>query len=712
MEFLSFNSRIRSRFVIIASLIFCMSFPAHAATSFSFVDFSIAFVLGLSLPVILISALVRHWVPNPWWYLAGLVMSTLGCLYALAYLTAYQAPTLLSFSIASICFIYLWYFSATAMAYIDRESEYFSHFKLGQVALATVSAAYIAVIWLFPDLDAYVGWLAFGGLVLFVAAVHITMMAKIFPSQVVRLVIQFLSIGAFIGVMFFYLHAQAELVWLVSTFVTSFVIAMINGNWGLIQRTYQILIDKQEVQDNQLTAEQIFSVTHDPATNLPSFQQAIMRYEQLVKQDKHRSYAVIVVRPKNFDYVNRILGHQNSDILLLQLAYCLKREISEEEYLMNFDFADLNARLARLPSLHFMLAIDLNKIDHQPHIVIDEICKRLAKAVPPAMSFKSFSLSFELAFGVAYTGKHGQTFPEVISSAVDASVEAQKRHKQWVLFDDQVALYTEQHLHKMEQLKQDIASDSLIWQLSPQIDFTNYQVKGFTMQVKWRFGGELLELEDFLEIAEQSGEVYSLSKQMIKNAFKVLYELKKLNVYQPIGIRLSSKDLLEPDLADYIEQQIETYSISAKYLMIQMSEPVMQTACERAKSLIDQLKVLEVGICISEFDGSYESLRYIRKLSVDRLNISCKLLCDADADSAEKAIVNSLVSLARTMKLAFCGTHIASKSAKDIFQLMGGQLAEGDGVASAFSVSEVESWLDSWFKQHPSAHTRDSSLDI
>ncbi|MCH2055482.1 MAG: EAL domain-containing protein [Thalassotalea sp.] len=327
-------------------------------------------------------------------------------------------------------------------------------------------------------------------------------------------------------------------------------------------------------------------------------------------------------------------------------------------------------------------------------------------AIPAAMSFKSFSLRFELVLGIATTLEHGQSITEVISHAGDAAIEAEKRQLLWLEFNDEVARYTEQQLHRMERLKQDIANDNLKWQLAPQIDTTNKSVVGFSTQVRWQYSGEQLELAEFIDVAEQSGELYSLTKCMIVNAFKSLFELKKLGVFQPVGVRLNSTDLLEPDLGDFIEEQIQSYGISARYLMVQMSEPIVQMACERARTLIDQLKALEVPICISDFDGSYESLRYIRKLSVDQLNISCQLLASEEDAGAEKAIVNSLVSLARTMKLSFIGTQVNDISSLDAFKTMGGHVAEGTAIAPSISMSELEVWVANWYKQYPDAKGR------
>lgn len=677
--------------------------------SFTLMDFQFAFVLGLSLPALLLVLLVRRLIPNPWWYLTGIMLSALGFIYSLNNLTNAQTSALLSFAVANLTLVYLWSFASSYMQCGEHKNDYFAHVKRAEKLLFTISMLYIGVIWFTPSLDADIGWLTFAAFVLFSGAAHIALMAKMAPQQVTRLVGQWLLVGLFCGALFFYLHEQVELSWLAASFVLSLCGALINAHWALVQRLYHLMGDQEETNAKQLTNDQVFSFTHDPATNLPSYQQAISRFEQLSVQNQLTDFAIIVVKPKNFAHVNRVLGHQNSDLLLLQLAYCLKREVADLSYLMNFDFTDLSAKLARLPSLHFMLAVDLNKIEYSKTIVVEELCRRLAAAVPPAMSFKSFSLRFELACGVAYTNEHGQTLAEVIAHAGDAVMEAQRRNELWLEFDAQVALHSDQQLRRMECFTQDIQQGKVQCLLQPQIDLTTYQIRGFSQIATWQFNGKQLTLADIINVAEQSGEIFTLSKQMIVHAFKALLELKKLNIEQPIGIPVLSEKLLEPDLAEFIEQQMAAYNISAKYLVIQMSEPVMQAACDRAKQLIDQLKTLEVKICIADFNGSYESLRYIRKLSVDQVNISCQPLCLAEAGSAEKAIVNSLVSLARTMKLSFVGSQVNSKQGLEHYRAMGGQTVEGDAISPAIELAGIASWAETWFKRYPTAHTRNNA---
>jgi len=454
--------------------------------------------------------------------------------------------------------------------------------------------------------------------------------------------------------------------------------------------------------EHNITKEELFNYTHDLATNLPTAQHALKQFERALKSTKKKSMAAVVFKPINFQQVNTVLGHHNSDILLLQLAFCLQKSVANNKSLLSFDQKPEVVRLARLQGLDFLVVYDLSSTNHDAKSVLDHLCQQLTKAVPEAMSFKSFSLNFELAFGIGISGEHGNSVNEVVAHATDALLKGEANKQMIQYFDNSAILYTEQQLLLMDRLREDILAEKLYWYLQPQINIDDKSIVGFELKVRWNSGdAKPLELPDFIELAEHSGEVYLLTKQMIIQTFKTLFKLNKLGVQQRVSVSLSSKNLLEPDLVDFIEQQMKNYNIAGKYLMIELSEQVMLSAGQKAKKTIDQLKSLEVAIAIANFSGSYESLRYLRKMAVHQVKINCQQLVSNEDNRAEKAIVNALITLAGSMKLPLIGTNIDRHETFTRYKAMGGSLVQGGIIHRGFVLDEMEIWLKRWFAEHP-----------
>lgn len=471
--------------------------------------------------------------------------------------------------------------------------------------------------------------------------------------------------------------------------------------WLLTQKLFISASSHNKAE--MMSVEDIFSFTHDPVTHLPTTQQVIKVFESALKSSPGKRYAAVVFKPINFHQVNSLLGYHNSDLLLLQLAYCLQKKITNNINLLNFGFNVEPVRIARLQSLQFLVVYDLTDNRFDDKTMLNELCQQLSDTVPEAMSFKSFSLNFELAFGIAITGDNGNGVDEVIAHAGDALLEGLKSEQLVSYFDNSSILFAQSQLARMEALRKDIQDEKLFCYLKPQVNVTNNHIVGFQLRVHWYEEGinKPHELADFSTLAEHSGELYYLTKYMFNVAFSTLSTLHGIGVYQRISVVLSNESLFEVDLVDFIELQLNKLNMSGRYLMIELSEQIMLNASKRVKNIIDQLKSLDINISITDFSGSYESLRYVRKTAIHQLKIDCHLLTNDSANRVDKAITNSLVTLTRSMKIPLIGTNIDRHEASEAYRAMGGELIEGDIIHTGVVPEEVEIWLEKWYLQHP-----------
>ncbi|AOW76935.1 hypothetical protein A3Q34_08735 [Colwellia sp. PAMC 20917] len=678
--------------MVVLSL-FLFSSTAQAA-SFSFTEFNIAFVLGLMFPVILIIALVKPLKNIRLRYPLLISLSVLLMLYALAYPKSHQSELILSSAMIFSSVLFFWLRSTYSQS--AEKVNYVINFIVVATALSFVFS-----LWFLPNIDGYLAWLAASLLVLACAGVAVLSSKKIKEPSNVRLTAQWCIHLCFVVILFAWLNAFISLVWLVSAIVISYLAALVNGCWYLVQAIRVELNNSDDISKKILTAYSL-----DPATNLPCYQQALEKLDHVIKQQPKRRLVSIVFKPVNFQAVNTVLGHHNSDILLLQLAYCLQKKVAENILLVNFSDEQTPIKIARLQGLHFLVVLDLSTDNYPDHTKVDQLCRELMAAVPSAMSFKSFSLNFELAFGAAYIGEYSNSVSEVISFAEDALLVSEKNQQVVSYFDHNSALYTEQQLQRMEQLKQDIADEKLHWYLQPQIGLANKKVVGFHMEVHWYNDDKAPRgLNQFVDIAEHSGDIYLLTKQMIIEACKAIAQLEKVGFERPVTITFASKELLEPALIDYIVLQAKEYSINTNSLIIEFKEALILSASQRAKAIIDQLKSLNIKIAIGDFSGSYESLRYLRKLSIHQVKINCGLLGnrenDIESGSSDKAIINALINLTRAMKLPLIGTSINNSNIEQAFISMGGEYAEGRYLSRGVVFDEIEIWTKRWLEQYP-----------
>ncbi len=680
-----------SLFILVISISF-FSFPANATSvSFSFVEFNIAFVLGLSLPILLMIFIVK---PRPVIKKRLPVLLTLmllGLLYSLNFQPQNHVILSLIFSSLILQLTSYW-----ASHYLIAGTKLNFKPVLKNTFFVLTSVVLIGLL-VSAIVNVKVAWLIFAGLQLLIALGFVWLLRQSSKESNARS-ISLLAINvAFSASVYLWLDEQLSVNLLVIASVITYLLAMANGCWHLVNT-----LITREHDHHALLAKTSPQAAYDPATNLPNYQYALSLFQAQLKNKPEARYAVIVFKPINFQQINGVLGHHNSDILLLQLAYCLQQSIAENPQLLNFAEKESPVRLARLQGLHFLVVMDVAQSQHSDELVIEQLCKELALAVPGPMSFKSFSSFFKLAFGVAFVGQDSESVSEVIACAEDALLQAVKEQKLVSFFNQELAVFNQQQLQKMEQLSTAMQLDTLQWSLQPQVKLDNKSISGFEMQVTWqREEDDLLTFTDIMAIAAQSGDAYELSRKIIQHALMTLVELQRLNMSKQVAIKLSESCLLEPDLVDYIEQQAVKHEIDCQYLLVEVKETILLMPAPQAKASIDQLKSLGVQIAIDEFSGSYEALRYIRRMAISMIKIDCGLLAKAEAGSSDKAIINALITLTRKMELPLIGTNINVLASEEMFIAMGGEFGQGLRYSAGITLEELPYWIKAWQTQYP-----------
>ena len=678
---------------LIGALVFFTAWPSFAQgtdtnlLSQLFFEQYFSIVLGMTLPVLLIFGLLKSITGTRMRYPIIFSAATLSYLYALKYLSEYQQPLIL---VSGATLVITLTFS-TLIERLANKSQSIIAILSGAFYLA-----FIVLVLVTKTLGMPLIWLLFNGLNLVLVGALFILLHKKAQIKLLQESILWLTVVGFAIVNFLWLNTQISNSALVIAVITVYLVYVVNYCWRL---SHQSLEDYQNENNLAIKTSGASSSTGgiDTITNLPNYSQALAHVKNSVIRENKR-LAIVVFKPVNFAQVNRVLGHHNSDILLLQFAYTLQKAIAEDDLLVNFNPGNAPVKIARLHGLDFMVALDTSASSHPENVLIDQLCQKLKSSVPNAMSFKSFSLNFELVFGVAMTAQHSSV-EQAISCAGDALLSGEQSDHHIHYYQQSSALYTEKRLRQMETLKQDIINGALTWNIRPQVSFTNNQLVGFEVVSNWRFQEQnRLSHREFIQIAEYSGEIYRLTCQLIEQACQLVTLLHQDNFSVQVSVNLSSKDVLEHDLVEFIEEIVEKYNTPIRYLVVEIDEHLVFEASDKAKRIIAQLKAIGAKVAINQFSGSYEALRYLRRMSIDHVKIDCSHLIGAlEGSSSEKTIINALINLIRKMKLPLIATGIDNSEIKTTYTNIGGDIAQGDLIARDINIRDAEKWTSDWF---------------
>ena len=209
--------------------------------------------------------------------------------------------------------------------------------------------------------------------------------------------------------------------------------------------------------------------------------------------------------------------------------------------------------------------------------------------------------------------------------------------------------------------------------------------------VRW-FDPEFGEISPtrFIPIAEESGLIVDMGNWVIRAACHQLRIWLDRGVVVPIAINVSGKDILYGDPAGAIQREIVELAIPASLIEIELTESVFVTDTVAGRTTVDRLRNLGCKIALDDFGTGYSSLSYLTRFPPDRIKIDRSFIRNVDCVDTDAAIVNSIMSLAKSLGLTVTAEGVERQSQADWLRARGCHEAQGYLLARPMTALALE----------------------
>jgi len=252
---------------------------------------------------------------------------------------------------------------------------------------------------------------------------------------------------------------------------------------------------------------------------------------------------------------------------------------------------------------------------------------------------------------------------------------------------------------KMEnELQHAIEDEEFVVHYQPIIDLrSDEQVWGMEALVRWQHPERgLLDPEEFVPAAEQSGLVVPMGEQVLEKACKQAREWQERHPRMPpylVAVNLSAWQLGQPDLAETIEGVLEKTGLEAGCLTLDITETVYIKVLEGHSATLNVLKRLGVRISIDDFGTGYSSLAYLKRIPADALKIDRTFVGGLGEDVEDTAIVQTIVDLAHTFGMEVIAEGVESQEQVELLKEMGCDLVQGHYFAKPLAPEAASEFL-------------------
>ena len=449
---------------------------------------------------------------------------------------------------------------------------------------------------------------------------------------------------------------------------------------------YNVLIRpvrlEEEVEKKTIELKEL--AFKDPLTGLPNRRFLNDHFpgviETILQQDGFGAF--IYFDLDNFKSINDSIGHDVGDQVLIEVARRLSSRKDAEDIVMRLGGDEFAIIVPHAPSLESLQekAKNILHITQQPiHI-----------------EHREFRQSTSL--GITLIPNHGTQVYELMQFADVALYEAKRRGKnQFVFFDDSMRQHSLDMHNEELALAKALEDDQLVLHFQPQFDLTLNKVVGAEALVRWQHPEKGLVFPDnFIPLAEQSGQILALGNCVIRKSFEYLAHRESIGLYPILlHINLSSLQLSDSNLVPFVESMIKTYQIPGHYIGFEITETTLLTDIEQAKKTLEHLKSLGICIAIDDFGTGFSSLGQLKNLPVDLLKIDRSFVWDLEHDKDDRMMVEAIVAMAHKLDILVIAEGIESKSQLNMLRAFHCDLGQGYLISRPIPEAEFDEFSDS-----------------
>lgn len=236
---------------------------------------------------------------------------------------------------------------------------------------------------------------------------------------------------------------------------------------------------------------------------------------------------------------------------------------------------------------------------------------------------------------------------------------------------------------------------------------------GYEALMRWigQDGQSVYMPEQFIPIAERSGLIVDMGKEMIGAAVGNLQEWNELhNDGRALSINLSPLQFHDEQLVKDIESIVNLYGVDPGLLKFEITESLFVHDGDYVLGKLQDLKSLGCRLSLDDFGTGYSSLAYLQKYPFDQIKIDKCFIDDVLESKKSRALIKAVRSLATDLDMQVVAEGVESEQQADCLTQIGVDYLQGFYFSEPIPTDQVDrTFRDDWRSLHTEARLRTSA---
>ncbi len=400
------------------------------------------------------------------------------------------------------------------------------------------------------------------------------------------------------------------------------------------------LMISHDLSDRKRNVERIrYMAYYDDMTGLPNrtlFQMNLTDCLTRANEEQHL-IGVCYLDLDRFKLVSASFGRDFGDMMLMQVAERLTREMSEDDF------------VARMEGDEF--AFVLQKIESEQHLL--DQARRILKRIEEPYELKGFTVHITASIGLVTNENKLDDGYTLFKKADMALIRVKEGGKNdCLLYAESWNNSSFERLTLQHEMYHAIQRNEFILFYQPQYDLTNGRMVGVEALVRWQHPVKgLLPPGVFIPLAEESGMIVQIGDWVLEEACRQNKEWQDQGLPPiPVSVNMSIRQFVQADLAQKVEAILKSTGLEAKYLDLEITESMTMDIAHVSRCLLE-ITNLGIGISVDDFGTGYSSFHYLKNFPIDRLKIDRSFVRDIQQDPSDAEIVAAIIAMAHNLNI-------------------------------------------------------------
>jgi len=389
-------------------------------------------------------------------------------------------------------------------------------------------------------------------------------------------------------------------------------------------------------------------------------------FNQLLEQEVERCmrykkrFALIYLDVDGFKRLNDNYGHPFGDKVLIKFSEILQEQVRESDVVGRWSAENNVARLAG--DEFAILLTELKDSFPALHVV-----KRILETLEQPVDIDGQKIILQTSIGIAHYPGDAETADMLIKNADAAMYQAKSiGRNQFKIFSKELNEKIIRQETVYQALIFALASDEFELHFQPYIHAQTGKIAGAEALLRWTSSslGQVGPAE-FIPIAEQYGLVTEIDRWVMRNAMKILSELKLAEKNIRLSINVSNLHFHNRFFPEFMVNCMDEFDIGPDQFELEITETAMTDLDDQFLEVANAVSAIGVSLVLDDFGTGFTSLSHLSHLPITKIKIDRSHVIEISSQTDGIRLVDVLLSISDSYKLKITAEGVEEIEQRD-----------------------------------------------